>query len=239
MDFLNLNKQRFFKSLPAKCSYIPNKHEQRIFIKLKENQDDFFYQLMNYGFRRNYSHMYLPACSECKSCISCRIKISGFKLKKNQKRNLSKNKNLKFINALSSDIKNRYDLFKKYIIHRHPEGQMKIMSEDEFNEFFYKSPVKNSIFDVIDENRRYLGSILLDNVELGFSAVYSFYDPEDYKKGLGNYMILKTIDEIKSQNMEYLYLGYWIKESRKMNYKSNFNNLQILIDGKWKFKDFA
>ncbi len=236
MDYLDFNKQRFFKSLPAKCSYICNKKEQRLFIKLDENQEDFFYELMNYGFRRNYNHMYLPICSECKSCVSSRIKIDGFKLKKSQKRNLNKNKNLKFLKSKYSNIENRYELFKKYLIQRHPEGQMKIMNETEFNDFFYKSPVKNFIYDVIDENKKYIGSILLDNLKQSFSAVYSFYDPEEYKKGLGIFMILKTIDEMKKKNLEYLYLGYWIKESKKMSYKSNFNNLQILVNGKWDFK---
>ena len=114
---------------------------------------------------------------------------------------------------------------------------MKEMTFHEFSNFVYDSPVKNLIFDIVDENNRLSGSIILDILKDGLSAVYSFYDTKYLKNGLGKFLILKSIQEAKKMKFKYLYLGYWIKESKKMNYKANFNNLEIFINGNWKLKD--
>ena len=67
------------------------------------------------------------------------------------------------------------------------------------------------------------------------SAVYSFYKPEYLKNGIGIYLILKAIEKVQMEKKKFLYLGYWVKNSKKMDYKIKFNNLQVLVDGNWRF----
>ena len=77
------------------------------------------------------------------------------------------------------------------------------------------------------------GSILLDEMSDALSAVYSFFDPTISKNGLGIYLILKSIEKVRRMHKQYLYLGYWVKESKKMNYKKSFNSIQLFIEGNW------
>lgn len=235
MEQLDLRKKKIFKSLPFKCSYIGSRNEQRLIIKLdkEHSNQNHFNVLMKKGFRRNMDHMYFPICENCNSCISSRIKIIGFSPSKSQKRNIKKNKDFLFIKkTISSDI-DRYNVFKKYTNNRHSDGQMKLMNFDEFSNFMNNSPVNSLLYDLVDSDNQILGSMLFDIVDHGLSAVYSFYDPKFIKNGLGTYMILKAIETTEFLNLRYLYLGYWIKESKKMNYKSSFNNLEIFKNGKW------
>lgn len=233
MEHSNIKNQKLFRTLPSKCSYLDGKKEQRLFFKINSENNFLFSDLMKKGFRRNFNLMYLPVCENCNSCISSRIEVKNFSLKKSQKRNLLGNRNISFTNNSRVTKEVRYKLFKNYSSDRHPDGQMKMMTENEFNEFVFSSPVGTEIHDIINEKGIYLGSILLDRLKDGLSAVYSFYDPTQKKKGLGIFMILKSIELIQKMGLEYLYLGYWIKESTKMNYKSNFKNFQILVNGKW------
>lgn len=234
MEQSKLSTQKFFKSKRFNCSYIKDNEEQRLFVRLDEKKDNslIFNKLMENGFRRNLDHMYIPICSNCSSCISSRIRVNDFKLRKNQIRNVKKNKGFSLIKSTEKVIEDRFSIFRKYTNFRHSDGQMKHMNQFEFENFFYKSPVKSIIYDLKD-NKKLIGSIILDVLKDGLSAVYSFYDPDYIKFGLGNYIILSSIEETRRINLKYLYLGYWIKESKKMNYKTNFNNLELFKNGKW------
>ena len=140
---------------------------------------------------------------------------------------------MKFIENFESDKKIRYDLFLKYSNSRHVDSQMRLMTLEEFNSFLYESPVKNKVYDLIDDKNNILGVMLLDCLDHGLSAVYSFYDPNFLHKGLGTLMILKAVEITEKFGLDYLYLGYWIRESKKMNYKAVFNNLEIYCNNSW------
>ena len=212
-------------------------NEQRLIIKLdkEHTNQNHFNALMKKGFRRNMDHMYFPICENCNSCISSRIKINGFSYSKSQKRNIKKNRNLFFVKKTFSNDVERYNLFKKYTENRHSDGQMKLMTFNEFLSFINNSPVNSTLYDLVDSENKILGSMLFDIVDNGLSAVYSFYNPKFIKNGLGTYMILKAIEITGYLNLDYLYLGYWIKESKKMNYKASFNNLEIYKGSEWNF----
>ena len=113
------------------------------------------------------------------------------------------------------------------------------MSFEEFKSFIYKSPVETRILDFFDMKNKLIGTILLDVLSDGLSAVYSFYDPNLNKNSLGKLMILKAIMEVKKLKLDYLYLGFWIKESQKMNYKLNFNNIELFKNGSWEKKELV
>lgn len=238
MEHLDIEKYKFYKSNPFSCSYIKDNTEQRLIIKLDDSEKSkiLFSNLMNNGFRRNLDHMYLPVCNDCKSCISSRINIHDFKLSKSNKRILRKNIDSYLIKKKNIDL-DRYKLFVRYTNTRHSEGQMKNMSFNEFKSFVYDSPIESKIFDFFSMENKLIGTILLDLVNNGLSAVYSFYDPDFRDNSLGKYMILKTIKEVERLKLNYLYLGFWIKESQKMNYKIDFNNLELFKNGKWEKKE--
>ena len=107
------------------------------------------------------------------------------------------------------------------------------MSEEEFNSFFFKNRNKTEIFDLINGSKKLFGSILLDVLNDGYSAVYSFFDANLFKRGLGKNLIIQTILTLKNKKVPYLYLGYWIKDSNKMNYKIFFNSVELFKNGNW------
>ena len=215
------------------CSYIKGKLEKRTYVNISNKKRNILVsELTKQGFRRNYNHMYVPSCNNCNSCISSRLDIKKFRFSKNNKRNLRQNNDL-ILTTNSLYSPERFKLFRLYCNVRHPSGQMKFMSEKEFISFFHKPMNKTVIYDLIDKNDKLFGSILLDDLTDGLSAVYSFFDPNEKKRGLGKNLILNTISKLKEANKKFLYLGYWVKESKNMNYKSNFNSLEFFVNGTW------
>ncbi len=230
------NKEIIIKSSNEfPCSYIEGRTERRIFINIPHNpkiREKVVSGLTQKGFRRNYNHMYIPSCKSCNSCISSRINIKDFTLSKSNKRNLKINNDLFLVDNKSYN-EGRFELFKKYCELRHTKGQMKYMTQIEFVNFFHRSKNKTKILDLVDTNKKLFGSILLDVLDDGYSAVYSFFDPTLRKRGLGKNIILKIIQKLKNKSNSFLYLGYWIKESNNMSYKSSFSNIEYYINGNW------
>ncbi len=221
-------------SMEFPCSYIQGKLEKRIYINLNNhvNLQKMITEFTKRGFRRNHNHMYIPSCTNCNECISTRINIKKFFLSRSNKRNLKNNSDL-FLISNTKYTHDRFLLFKEYCSVRHSSGQMQNMTENEFINFFHKSSNKTKIFDLINENNQLYGSILLDELEDGFSAVYSFFNPKEKKRSLGKNIILQTIRKLDELKNKYLYLGFWVKESRTMNYKSLFNHVEYFKGGTW------
>tara|TARA_X000000950_G_scaffold55739_1_gene66958 strand:- start:761 stop:1105 length:345 start_codon:yes stop_codon:yes gene_type:complete len=113
---------------------------------------------------------------------------------------------------------------------------MQYMSIEEFENFFQKNNNDTIIVDLIDSRRNLYGSILLDILEDGYSAVYSFFNPCSKKRGLGKNLILRSLELLKLNNKNNLYLGYWVRDSNTMSYKYSFEGLELFINGEWKSK---
>ena len=224
-------------SIEFPCSYIKGRFEKRIFVNIPKDKtgNEIISKLTQKGFRRNYDHMYIPSCKNCISCVSLRLNIPKFIYSKSNKRNLKTNSDLSLVDNQCYSEK-RFELFKQYCKIRHSDGQMRNMSQSDFINFFHRSKNKIKIFDLVNSNQELYGSILLDVLDDGYSAVYSFFDPYSHKRGLGKNLILTTVKKLKEQKKSYLYLGYWIRESKNMNYKSSFNNVEYFVNGEWKDK---
>ena len=153
-------------------------------------------------------------------------------------RNLKINEDL----FLSFNTKNfeeqRFKLFINYCSEKHNDGQMQLMKIKEFENFFHKNDNDTIVMDLIDSTRKLYGSILLDILDDGYSAVYSFYDPSLKKRGLGKNLILRSLDLLKINKKNHLYLGYWVKGCKKMNYKSSFKGIELFLNGEWKSQSF-
>lgn len=233
MGTVKLNDLLFRSSIEFPCSYIKGNQERRFYVSISvPDCTNIVSELTKRGFRRNYNHMYIPSCKDCNSCISSRINIKQFIFSKSNKRNLRINNDLSLVVNKDYNEK-RFNLFKYYCRVRHTNGGMKSMTENEFISFFHKSTNETKIFDLIDKDEKLYGSILLDILNDGYSAVYSFFNPDLNKRGLGKNLILKTIENMKHNQGNYLYIGYWVKESENMSYKSSFNNIEYFKEGNW------
>ena len=239
MNQFNQKKIEFKKSISFPCSYLKGKTEKRLYVNLNNNENNklLISELTKNGFRRSYEHMYIPICEGCNSCIPSRINIANFKFSKSNSRVIKFNSDLIFKKSLKKNIETHYELFKNYCFERHESSQMMEMNIKEFKNFFFESKNKNHVFDLFDSSNNLLGSILVDILNDGFSAVYSFFDPYKSKRSLGKLLILKLINELKTINKPFLYLGYWIKDSQKMFYKASFDNVEFFFEGKWNNKN--
>ena len=236
------NKKVFFKkSFEFPCSYIDGKLEKRLYIDIKSSnkKELFVEELTLNGFRRNYDHMYIPICTDCSLCISSRINIKNFVFSKNSKRNIKNNSDLIFEEKGKSvrDSEERYKLFLKYCSFKHHESSMGKMNFRQFEGFFYNSINNSMVYDLKNKENVIYASVLVDVIGNGYSAVYSFYDPEKQSRGLGKNIILNLVKILKSKNKEYLYLGYWVKTCRKMDYKILFDSIELFVNGKWVSKE--
>ncbi|MDB2683827.1 arginyltransferase [Alphaproteobacteria bacterium] len=214
------------------CPYLKGRVEKRIATDLSHN-NEIYNELAINGFRRVENWMYRPICDNCSSCKSYRVEIKNFKLTKSLKR---VNKKLSFLNykiIQNSVTLEHYQLFKKYQLNRHSGGSMSEMDEDEFTSMVETSPIKTSLMEFRDNNKKLMGAVLLDVGDKDLSAVYSFFDPSLDKLGLGNYMIIQCILFGQQRNYKYLYLGYYIKEITSMSYKNRFKPGQILENNEW------
>ena len=177
--------------------------------------------------------MYIPICEKCNLCVPSRINLKKFKLSKSNKRNLRINGDLNLIKDSELLKDQRYNLFQEYCKKRHKESRMSDMSVEEFDSFFYNNKNNTEIYDLVDNSNKLFGSILLDVLGDGYSAVYSFFDADLIKRGLGKNLIIQIILTLKSKKVPFLYLGYWVKDSDKMNYKIFFNSIELFKNGKW------
>ena len=235
MDFLKNKKLIFRRTLEFDCSYLYGRKEKRLYVNLlnSNKNNSLISDLTENGFRRSFDHMYVPICESCNLCISSRININKFTLSKSNKRNFKLNQDLQLTKASNLLKYQRYKLFTEYCIQRHKDSKMGEMTFEEFNSFFYNQKNKTEILDLIDSSNKLFGSILLDILDNGYSAVYSFFDAKLSKRGLGKNLIIQTILRLKKKNIQYLYLGYWVRDSSKMKYKVLFNNVELFRNGVW------
>ena len=217
----------------APCPYITGRFEKRIATDISYNSSIYDELAIN-GFRRVENWMYRPACDNCNACKSYRVIIDKFKLTKSLKRivNNLNNLNIKIINNTATD--EHYKLFKKYQSQRHTDGSMSHMTEDDFISMIEISSVETCLMEFRDNFRNLLGVILIDIHQKTLSAVYSFFNPDYSKYGLGNFMIAKCLMYGKDKNYKYLYLGYYIEEVSSMAYKIRFKPGQMLEGDNWK-----
>ena len=218
----NLN---FHNASPRPCPYIEGRKERLVFTDLtKFVSKKILENLVSQGFRRSENIFYKPICPDCNACISSRIVLNDFVISKNQ--------DLKFKIVKPKTTLSHYKLFKNYLKLRHSKGDMADMTYLDFRTMLEISPVDTKIFHVYKKNI-FFGAMLYDIYENSYSANYSFFNPKYKNRSLGTFLILKLIEEAIKEKKKYLYLGYYIKECKKMSYKINFKPIEILKDQKW------
>ena len=224
---------RLFRTAPHDCSYLSGRQASTLFVDPEVPiTASINSQLSDRGFRRSGSHIYKPDCGGCQSCISSRIDVEAFRFKRQHRKVMNRNADITVKETGSLDYDEAFQLYCKYIHRRHPDGDMYPPSEEQYSSFITVKPDGTRFFEFHRENRLMAVSIV-DQLHHGLSAVYTFYDVEEPRRSLGNYVIYWQIQKARLMNLPYLYLGYWVKDCPKMNYKINFRPLEMFVQGKW------
>ena len=229
-----IKQLRFFLTAPAPCPYLPGKMERKLFTHLHVlDGPELNDSLTQAGFRRSQNIVYRPACENCSACISARVVAGRFRPSRSQKRVLKRNQDLTLTiaAALASDA--HYALLLRYVRARHPDGGMEDMSYADYLSMVEDTAARSQVCEYRDAQGKLLAAALVDQLSDGPSLVYSFYEPGEEKRSLGSYIILDHVRQAVQNGQPYVYLGFWIRDSRKMRYKAQYRPLEILRTGGW------
>lgn len=232
------NFPQFFITAPTACPYLPNREERKVFTHLiGQEARALNTHLSQSGFRRSQNIAYRPACDTCQLCVSVRVPVKLFAPSTSQKRVSKSNTDISATLKPAIATGEHYSLFRDYIDTRHHEGGMADMSVLDFANMVDNQIVDNRLVEFrIGHSSIYEGELigvaLIDILGDGISMIYSFFDPSLSHRSLGTFMILDTIARARRMGLPYVYLGYWVKGSKKMDYKSRFMPQERLsIDG--------
>jgi arginyl-tRNA--protein-N-Asp/Glu arginylyltransferase len=231
---------RFFVTSPAPCPYLPGRSERKVFTELKgPHADELNDALGRIGFRRSQTVSYRPSCLDCSACISVRVMASEFRPSSTQKRDLKRNSDLVTALCRPWSTAEQFELLQRYLGERHPGGGMATMDEADFADMVEHTPVDSWVVEYREATLdgvpgKLVGACLTDRQGDGLSMVYSFYEPEaPGRSGLGNYIILDHIRRAAQEGLPYVYLGYWVEGSVRMQYKIRYRPLERLTREGW------
>jgi arginine-tRNA-protein transferase len=232
---------RFFVTSPGPCPYLPGKSERKVFTELKgPNADALNDALGRIGFRRSQTVAYRPSCLDCSACISVRVLTSEFRSSTTQRRNLKRNGDIVATECQPWSTAEQYELLRRYLTSRHPGGGMAAMDESDFADMVEHTPVTSALIEYREPSEdgftpgRLIGACLTDRQGDGLSMIYSFYDTDTAaREGLGNFIILDHIRRAAAARLPYVYLGYWVEGSARMQYKVRYRPLERLTRTGW------
>lgn len=228
------NAPQFYVTAPQPCPYLHGRAERKLFTALVgESAVELNNVLSRQGFRRSQNVLYRPSCESCVACMSARIRVGEFRPSRTQRRISRRNADIERLATSAWATEEQYELFRRYLDRRHADGGMADMDIFEFAAMIEETPVRTRVMEYRDSQDKLLGVCLTDVLDDGLSLVYSFYDPEADMRSLGSHMILDHIALAASASMPFVYLGYWVPGSRKMDYKARFGALEIYKGGVW------
>ncbi len=233
----NLRTLVFFATPPHDCSYLPDRDATTMFVDPRATIDKKLYsQLTALGFRRSGSHYYRPHCEQCDACVPVRVRVDEFAANRSQRRILRKNSDLQFSLEPASFSEQDYQLYADYIEQRHRDGDMYPPSREQFTSFLVDGAT-DSWFLKIRLQDELIALAAIDILDDGLSAIYTAYNPDFEDRSLGTLAVLWQIQEARRRKLPHLYLGYWIRECRKMNYKTRFQPIEALRKNRWQIMD--
>ncbi|WP_142661522.1 arginyltransferase [Paracoccus laeviglucosivorans] len=233
---------QFYVTAPQPCPYLHGRAERKLFTALAgDSANELNNALSRQGFRRSQNVLYRPSCESCVACMSARIRVSEFQPSRTQRRVQRKSTHLRRLPTSAWATEEQYELFRRYLDERHADGGMADMDIFEFAAMIEETPVRTRVIEYrqtepgspISDDDRLAAVCLTDVLDDGLSLVYSFYDPALEASSLGTYMILDHIELARSAGLPFIYLGYWVPGSRKMDYKAKFSALEIYKGGVW------
>ncbi len=231
---------QFFLTPGGVCPYLPGKVERKVFARLMgPHAAPLNDALTHSGFRRSQMIAYRPACDGCTACVSVRVVAEEFVSSRSMKRLERTNDDLVRTVVPPEATREQFALLQAYLASRHSGGGMSDMGLFDYVAMVEETPVETMLIEYRMREADGSGGALVacgltDVLQDGLSMVYSFFDPELADRSLGTYMILDHVRAAKTKRLPYVYLGYWVKGSRKMDYKSRFRPLEALGASGWK-----
>jgi arginine-tRNA-protein transferase len=234
---------QFYLTAPSSCPYLAGKEERKVFTHLVgERAPELNDLLTQGGFRRSQSIAYRPACDACRSCISVRVVVDDFRPTRNMRRVADKNADMISVMTEATPTSEQYSVFRAYLDSRHRDGGMADMTVLDYAMMVEDSHVSTRLVEyrrrtpdsaINGRGGALIAVALTDVLGDGLSMVYSFFDPDEAWRSLGTFAILDHIERARRMGLPYLYLGYWVKGSRKMDYKGRFLPQERLLPSGW------
>lgn len=229
----SLRDLKVYTTYPHSCSYLQEQEATTLFVDPRQSMDKSLYSKLSVlGFRRSGNHVYRPHCSQCNACIPARIPVEQFRPRRSQRRIWQRNQDL--IVVATPDILDdeAFSLYQRYITERHADGDMYPPDREQYQAFL------NNVWDCTRYYRFYdkgelVAVAVVDELDDGLSAIYTFFHPEATQRSLGSFAIQWQVERAREDGLEYLYLGYWIRNCRKMAYKSEYRPLQVYLNSNW------
>ena len=223
----------FYQTPIHPCGYIPKRYSVNIFADPNGEISTRTYSwLIDRGFRRNGSHLYKPHCPDCKACVPTRVAVAEFKPSRSQKRVLARNQDLQIQETQKEFKQEHFELYKRYLEDRHNDGPMTSSTQEDYEDFILGSWSDTRFLEFRLEEKL-ISVAVFDVLPQGLSAAYTYFDAAYQNRSLGTLAILKLIEQTQLENLEYVYLGYWIKECQKMSYKTNFAPVEGYVNKNW------
>jgi arginyl-tRNA--protein-N-Asp/Glu arginylyltransferase len=231
---------RFFVTSPSPCPYLPGRQERKVFTELNgPHAGELNDALGRIGFRRSQSVAYRPSCAGCTACVSVRVVASDFVANGTQRKLIKRHSDVEVTACRPWATDEQFQLLRRYLAQRHPGGGMAGMDEGDYADMVEHSPVNSFIVEYREPAQdgrpgRLLGACLTDQQADGLSMIYSFFDSEvESRPGLGNFIIMDHILRARAAALPYVYLGYWVKGSARMEYKTRYRPLEVLGPQGW------
>lgn len=229
-----LSALHLYLTAPYPCSYLDGlEARSQVATPSFLISTPIYSELVRHGFRRSGTFTYRPRCDTCHQCVPVRVAADAFLPTRSQRRSYKQHKGLRVTLHALRDKAEYFELYRRYQEARHRDGGMDDDSPEQYRNFLLQSHVDTLLVE-FRENETLRMLSVVDVLADGLSAVYTFYDPDVPHASFGTFNVLWQIDLCRKLQLPYLYLGYWIADSRKMAYKANFQPLEGLQDGVWK-----
>lgn len=240
---------RFFVTSPAPCPYLPGRQERKVFTELNgPHAAELNDALGRIGFRRSQGVAYRPSCAGCSACVSVRVVAGDFRPSASQRKLLRRHGDLEVTACRPWATEEQFQLLRRYLAARHPGGGMATMDEEDYADMVEQSPVDSVVVEYRERSPdadgaagsgRLVGACLTDRQVDGLSMIYSFFDAgssdggDGTRPALGNLIIMDHILRANEAGLSYVYLGYWVKGSARMAYKTRFRPIEVLGPAGW------